>query len=402
MKGVALLCVILCAQVLAAAADESSKSLGLKMIQAAQSAAKSFMSNKAPIKSVLDFFKKDEIDDKPKPNVVLSSAEGKLEFTIDLSHKEVSTSVDGRYAMPSFRSAMDSIKNQLVPIAQMELELHAEHANRTDVDARENAVELNHKIAKFAAELYHAQDAIKRDLVVLETNLGQLKDSSFRVCDFYFNGYYRDLENRIYKLNEPGLAAARKNYLLQRSKLLWNVADAVKFVAMMSSNFEGLFSFHKKMLFYYNTARNRRDALNTLDESVLDDLNSIFALRVHIAENLDFILREIDAFKEYKDEFQHIFDNAEHVEVEEPVEVQQVQAPVEDDFNAEQYFREKEQKAKNDTMQIAIEESLAKGDITMDEITDVDMADKIISSPLLNSLSLTSAPDSRQSGFGII
>jgi len=400
MKGVVFVCLMLCVHLRAAEADEDNRSIGLKMIEAAKSAASNLLGNKKSIKSILDMFRgsAEEPDDKPRPNVVVNSAEGKIELTIDLDKKETSESVDSKYTMDHFKNALAQIKEQLVALVQMQKDFE-DSRPKGDEDDRDRALEFNHKVVRFAIGMYPSQDIVKRDIVILETNLAYLKEPSFRVCDFYFDGHYRMLENRIYKEGEPVMDEAKKKYLLERSKLMWNIADAKKFITMMSSNFDGLFSFHQKLMFYYNMKKNNREDLKSIDEDVVDSLEAMFTLRVHIAENLQFILREIDAFEEYKDNFQQIFEDADQ-----KAEAAQLhQSSIQDSgINDEEYFKAREKQAKEDTMQISIEENLATGKITMEDITDADMADRIISNPLLGEAPEEPKLVNMSLGFGII
>lgn len=405
MKGVAVICLILCIGAYSAETSKSNLSTGLQMIEAAKSAAENFFGSKKSLGSLLDIIKDVPLEekDKPKPNVIVNLPDGKIELTIDLSHKETSESVDGDYNMVKFRSAIDQIKEQLVPIVQMQLEFNNSNQDK-DVDEKEEALEFNRKVIMFASNLYHSQDTIKRDIVILDTNLEHLKDPSFRICDFYFNGSCKDLEYKIYKEQEASLEEARKNYLLERSKLMWNAADAKKFLTMLSNNFDKLFNYHEKLLYYYNTKQNNREELTSIDEQVLDKLKLIFALRIRIAENIQFILREIDAFAEYKDTFQHIFDSsvekAEDIQIEE--EVTTTEVTHDSGINDEEYFKTKEQQTKDDTIQISIEQSLASGKIKMQDITDTSMADRIISNPLLKSATGDNGLDGQLEGNRII
>lgn len=384
MKGMVALCLSICLHAYASVEINETQSLGLKMIEAAKSAAENFVNNKKSIGTLLDIFKDNDIpedDTKPKPNVVVDSPEGKIELTIDLTHKELNEYVDNDYTMKHFRSAVFDIKERLIPIANMEA-YYAVNNQRAHDEDDDYPAEFNKKTYWLTNEMYHSQDPIKRNIVVLETNLAHLKDPDFRMCDFYFKGHYRATENKIYKSTDESLQEFKKEYLLERSEIMWNVADARKFIEALTSNFNGLFNSHHKILLIYNTKSNNRQSLKSIDDDIVEHLEAIFRLRVKIAENLQLILREIDAFEGHKDAFQKIFDDAER-----KIENIQLQEKVKEDqgINAEQYFKTKEKQVKDDSMQLKIEEELAEGTITMEHITDADMADRIITKPLLKS-----------------
>ena len=56
-----------------------------------------------------------------------------------------------------------------------------------------------------------------------------------------------------------------------------------------------------------------------------------------------------------------------------------------DSVNDEEYFKKKEEKMRNDTMQYELEKSLAQKNISMADIS-ADMANSIITHPLLVNL----------------
>ena len=379
---------------------------GQKMIEAAQSALKSFVANKSPISAMLDVIKQEDLaieGQKPKPNVVVNSPEGKIALTIDLTHKELGESVDSRYAMPEFRRALASLSSALAPIDRLQKELSYDKQQANDDSDGVSALAFNRKISLFVGRLYRSQDTIKRDLIILETNLANLRLSAFRASEFYFSGYYSDLEQRIIGGTEPILADARQKYMALRARLMLNVGDASRFVKLMNSKFRDLFDMHKQLMYYYNTADAGRGDMKKLDQGVLAKLDVIINRKISIKEQLDFILREINEFEKYRPQFKDVFDTAETTE-ESPMAVKVVEQSVvkREVSNIEDFFKKKEQQEKLDSMQLAIEKKLAKGEIKMEDITDTDMANRIIMTPLLKSKTGIETGAEGSVGFGVI
>lgn len=364
--------------------DDAKKS-SMRMIDVLKSAGENLINNRKSIVSLLDIFKDGEEileEDDSKPNVVIDSPDGRIELKIDLSRKEVNEYVDSDYNMVHFKSAVNDIKTRLAPIADMEAFFMINKAQLREDETGEYRAELNRKTYWMVNELYHSQDPIQRDIIVLDTNLTKLKDPDFRICDFYFKGQYRTTENRIYQAIDEDLQDRKNEYLLKRSEIMWNISDAKEFTGMMRSNVKALFETHHNLLLHFNTRVANGDGLKDLEDEVVNDLEEMFKYRVKIAENIQLILREINAFEDYRSNFQQFFEDAEK-------EIGNIDSPTNNyqdtGFNAEEYFRSKQKEAKDKSMQLAIEEKLASGDISMSDIEEPELADKIMSEPLLTS-----------------
>ena len=385
MKGISIIYMSLLVSNMAAADLEEVQRSGLNMTNTIKSITNNLFNNMKSITDSLNIGDNEDLpseEDYTKSNVVVDSSDGKIELNIDISHKELSEYLDSDYKLKYFRSAIHDIKERLLPIMNMETFYTLNNQRINGEHDEDFALELNKRIYWMVGELYYSQDPLKRNVVVLETNLNHLKDPEFRVSDFYFRGQYKSTENIIYQSNDESLQSFRKEYMLKKSQIMWNVADALKFAALLDKEIADLFALHHKIFVMYSTKAENRLDLKSLDDDMLDNVESLFDLRVKIVENIQLILSNINNFETYKAAFQKIFDEAEKRIRPKKEKAKRVEEP---GINPEEYFKTKEQEIKDKSMQVTVEEKLNGGEIEMPDIGDGKLADNIITEPLLKA-----------------
>ena len=262
--------------------------------------------------------------------------------------------------MKFFKSSIHDIKDRLTPLVNLESYYTINNQRLYNKDDDDFPLELNKKTYWMVNELYQSQDPIRRDIMVLHTNLMNLRDPDFRVCDFYFNGHYRTTENKIYINNFEHLEELKKDYLLEKSQIMWNVADALKFTNSLESDMNVLFDLHHKLFQVFSSKASNSVDLKRVDDDALDYLEGMFKVRVKIAESLQLILREVNEFEGHKDNFQRIFNDAEKEDKQAIIKVKQIE---DSGVNPEEYFKSKEKETKDKSIQLDIEEKLASGQI---------------------------------------
>ena len=280
--------------------------------------------------------------------------------------------------MKYFKNAIKDIRERLNPLVDMETFYSLNNQRIHDSNDIDYPLEFNKRTYWMIGELYYSEDAINRDIVILNTNLNYLQGSDFNISNFYFGGQYIDLENMVIQGKNPVVIGLKKSYTLEKSQIMWNIADAKRIIKLLNINISNLFLFHKKMYYTYNSKDNNKQNIQDINEDVEDGLLGMFKLRIKIAENLQYIFKEISEFENHIEFFKNLFESIQQLLQVSP----NTQNVSNNGPNAESHFSQQEADDSQKTMKYTIEQKLINGDIQMANITDPQIANDIMTHPL--------------------
>jgi hypothetical protein len=352
-----------------------------------------FESDKGGIFSRLRFWKSKEDIEKDKQGdnqttVSVDTAEGKMEFKVDIDRRHIDEHIDRHYTMQHFREAINDIHLMLAPIISVETFYTL---NRSGLAGEDETIrrELIKKVWWMVHQMYRNEDDLKKNVTILLSNADFIKRPNFKLGEFYFDNRFEKTEELVYYIKDERVKQINLEYLGVRDKVVAKASEIEDITHLLNEALDEFYQVHNQILMIYNEEIKKASQMNEISPEVLAHLEHLFKERAKIIDLTQMLLREALTFRDHKDELMKIFERADFVVKGVDLKLQA------DDFNDEQYFDKHKEESDARGIENSVRHKLETGEIEMSDIKDVNLANNILKGGIefetKKSVSLTKA-----------